>query len=81
MNSVHHWRGVPLSRRPGVIVDRCPTCGSERIRRNTLREAEIMALRRQGAKLREIGERYRISIARVSQIIKRVEREKGNKNA
>ena len=41
-----------------------------------------MALRHQGLKLREIGERYGISIARVSQIIKRVKHENGgDKNA
>ena len=82
MSSEHHRRGVPISQRPGVIVDRCPTCGSARIRRNTKREREIVGLRSQGKKLREIGERYGISIARVSEIIKRVELEKeGDKNA
>ena len=78
VSSAHHWRGVPVSRRPGVMVDRCPTCGSERIRRNVQRDGEVMALRRQGAKLREIGERYGISIARVSQIIRRAERERND---
>ena len=65
-----------------MVVDRCPTCGSERIRRNVQRETEIVGLRSQGKKLREIGERYGISIARVSEIIKRAKREKGgDKNA
>ena len=50
--------------------DRCPDCGSSK--RKFKRDGEIMALRHQGLKLREIGERYGISIARVSQIIKRV---------
>ena len=82
MSSAHHRRGIPLTGRPGVVVDRYPTCGSARIRRNTQREREIVYLRSQGKKLREIGERHGISNARVSQIIKRVKHEKGgDKNA
>ena len=51
-------------------------------RSNRQREREIVGLRSQGKKLREIGERYGISISRVSRIIRRVKHENGgDKNA